>query len=109
MLTDGNWWSPIAVEMDMDTESSFDPETISLLGAYEFARRASNKVEINTDCEGARSTIKGSKGNYKALLSGWELDENITVKKVKAHPEMWRWMKRGTGWRTMWQGVRGKV
>ena len=48
VLTDGNWFSPIAVEMDMETESAFDPETISLLAAYEFARRAGHKVEINT-------------------------------------------------------------
>ena len=46
-------------------------------------------MEINTDCEGARSTVKGSKGNYSAILSGWLPDENVTIEKVKAHPEMW--------------------
>ena len=89
VLTDGNFFSPIYVEMDVETESAFNVETIMLIAGYEVGREAERKIELNTDCRGEMSAIKGKNAGYKAILGGWEEDDNIEVRKVKAHPEMW--------------------
>ena len=60
-----------------------------LIAGYEFGREAEGKTEVNTDCRGAMSALKGSNAGYKAILGGWKEDENVEVRKVKAHPEMW--------------------
>ena len=89
VLTDGNWFSPIEITMDVETGSAYDVETISMLAACEIARVAGNEIEINTDCEGGKTTLENKSGNFKPLLGGWDVPENVTFNKVKAHPEMW--------------------
>ena len=70
VLSDGNWFSPIFVEMDVETTGAFPVETISLLAAYEFARVAENDVEIMPDCTGAISVLEGRNAGFSSLLSG---------------------------------------
>ena len=91
VLSDGNWFSPIFIEMDVETTGAFPVETISLLTAYEFARAAVNDVEIMPDCTGAISALEGSNAGFSSLLAGWDKDDTgkVTIRKVKAHPERW--------------------
>ena len=91
VLSDGNWFSPIFVEMDVETSGAFPVETVSLLAAYEFARAADNEVEIMPDCTGAISVLEGSNAGFSSLLAGWEKASSgkVTIRKVKAHPERW--------------------
>ena len=89
VITDGNWFSPIMVEMDVETGSAFDVETISMMAAYEIARESGYKVEVLPDCLGGIAAMEGRNEGYAGLLAGWKADDNITFTKVKAHPEMW--------------------
>ena len=89
VLTDGEWFSPIAIEMDIKTESVFPVESISLIAAYEIARYTGRRIEIGTDCKGAMGVPEKKNAGFNSILGGGVPDENITITKVKAHPELW--------------------
>ena len=53
VLSNGEWFYNIEVEMDVEVESAFDTELISILIACEIAKRRRNGVRIFSDCNSA--------------------------------------------------------
>ena len=85
VLAGNNWYSPLFVEMDMETEGAFQVETISLLAGCLIAEEM--EVTISTDCKGAMAAEGGRNQDFNRILGGWERGKGISIKKVKAHPE----------------------
>jgi hypothetical protein len=77
----------IKVDIDVEVNSAFDAEVISLLIAHEMA--SGRRVDIWSDCSSAIKCLNGGGlGSYLQLLSGWTRHNEIKLCKVKAHPEL---------------------
>ena len=70
VLAGENWYSPLFVEMDLDTEGAFQVETISLLGGCLIGE--DKQVEINTDCKGAIAAEGKRNSGFNRILGGWK-------------------------------------
>ncbi len=57
VLEGENWYSPLFVEMDMETEGAFQVETVTLLTECLIAE--DDEVEVNTDCIGGNGGGEG--------------------------------------------------
>ena len=76
----------IKITMDIDVSSAYEAEVVSLLIAHELAKR--RKVTIWTDCEAAMKRLSGRRlGALAQVLNGWEKNDKVAFRKVKAHPE----------------------
>jgi hypothetical protein len=68
--------------MDIELDSAFEAELISLLIAISMARDM--EVNIYSDCKSALEVLKGKyKGSFLNMLSGWKLPLNCALSKVK--------------------------
>jgi len=77
----------IKVDIDVEVKSAFDVEVISLLIAHEMAE--GRRLNIWSDCSSAIKCLNGGGlGAYSQLLSGWAKSKDISLCKVKAHPEL---------------------
>ena len=81
------YYHPLRVIMDVEVESAFPVETITLLAAC-IIGEGEGKIEIGTDCLGAMAaTRRRNKGFNRIIPIDWSKDRDINIKKVKAHPE----------------------
>jgi hypothetical protein len=72
--------------MDIDCDSAYDAELISLLIAHEVA--GSRTVTVWSDCEAAMKRLNSKYlGPLSQCLSGWKRKPHVSFKKVRAHPE----------------------
>jgi hypothetical protein len=72
--------------MDLETNSAYDAEVISLLVAHELAK--DRPVKVWTDCSSAIKCLNGGGlGSYAQVLAGWKKKRNVSFLKVRAHPE----------------------
>ena len=73
--------------MDVDVESAFPVETITLMATCVIGE-GKGKIDIGSDCLGAIVAIRRKNKNINRIIpTNWSLDGNINIKKVKAHPE----------------------
>ncbi len=69
VLSKGNKFLTIKVDIDVETTSAFEAELISLLVAIEIAGHVD--VRIYSDCKAALSILLGrNRGTFFSLLSG---------------------------------------
>jgi hypothetical protein len=72
--------------MDLETNSAYDAEVISLLVAHEMSK--DRTVKIWSDCSSAIKCLNGGGlGSYAQVLAGWKKKPNVSFMKVRAHPE----------------------
>ena len=77
---------PVRVDMDVETNSAYDAEVVSLLIAHELAR--DRVVKICSDCSSAIKCLNGGGlGSYAQVLAGWSKKPNVSFHKVRSHPE----------------------
>ena len=75
--------------MDVDLESAFEAEMISLLVAIDMVR--DREVTIFSDCKSALALLNGEmRGGFLNIASGWRKPLGTILKKVRAHPERFR-------------------
>ena len=86
ILTDDGLFSPLRVLMDIEVDSAFPVETISLMAGCVIAE-GMGEIEIGSDCLGAMAAVDGRTKDFKRLLGPWKHGRNIKIKKVKAYPE----------------------
>ncbi len=85
ILAGENWYSPLFIEMDLETEGAFQVETISLLAGSVIGKDC--QVDIHTDCRGAMAAEKKKNKEFGRILGNWKRGDGVNIKKVKAHPE----------------------
>ena len=79
----------IHVEMDLELESAFEAEVISLLTAIDIVR--DREVVIFSDCKSALSLLNSQmRGAFLNMTSGWRKPMGTILKKVRAHPERFK-------------------
>ena len=101
VLNKGDEWYPIFVELDIEVDSAFDVELMSLLVAIIIA--GEKDVKIFTDCKSAIGVVTGgNRGNYAGLLAGWKVPKSCQIVKVKAHPER---LRKPEGWSKEDKGI----
>jgi hypothetical protein len=85
---DDGLYTPLRILMDVEVESAFPVETITLIASC-LIGEGKGSIEIGTDCKGAQAAVKGRNKDFKRLGCGtiWVPDKDLTIKKVKAHPE----------------------
>jgi hypothetical protein len=89
ILGKGDRYLCIHVAIDIETESAFEVEMISLLIAIDIA--GTRDVTIYSDCKSALSLLNGrNRGAFFNILSGWKKPVDTILKKVKAHPEKFK-------------------
>jgi hypothetical protein len=98
VLAGENWYSPLFIEMDLETEGAYQTEVISLLAGCLAVEKLT--IEVGTDCKGAMAAEQGKNRDVNRILGGWKRGEGITVKKIKAHPE-----RRGGEWSKDDEGI----
>ena len=103
VLSDGETWvHRILVDIDIETTKAFDVELICILLANEIAVTADRDIVIHSDCDSALRIANGSYSEgFSNSIGGWKKGDKVTLKKVKAHPELfkapkdWTWDDRG--------------
>ena len=90
------------MDIDVEVNSAFDVELISILIANEIAASLGSRVAIHSDCLAA---IKVANGGYSEgffnTMNAWTKGEDVTFEHIKAHPERykpmeeWTWHDRG--------------
>ena len=89
ILGKGKKYCCIHINIDIETESSFEVELISLLIAIDIA--GGRDVTIYSDCKSALAILNGEhRGAFYNILSGWKRPVNTILSKVKAHPERFK-------------------
>jgi hypothetical protein len=89
ILGKGEKYLCLHIRIDLDTDSAFEVEMISLLVAIEIA--GSRDITIYSDCKSALSLLNGrNRGSFFNILSGWNKSINTILSKVKAHPEKYK-------------------
>ncbi len=79
----------IRVEIDVEVESAFEVELISLIIAITMYK--GSPMTIFSDCKSALAVLNGKhRGSFFSLLGGWRKSENCILEKVRAHPEKFR-------------------
>jgi len=85
----GHEMTTIFIEIDVEVESAFEVELISLLIAIAMCK--GNPIKIFSDCKSALSILNGKhRGSFFSLLGGWRKPESCVLEKVKAHPEKYK-------------------
>ena len=101
VLRQGEKFFLIRVEMDLQLESAFEAEMISLLIAIDIVR--DREVTIFSDCKSALSLLNGKhRGAFLNILSGWRRPLNAVLEKVRAHPERFKELKE---WKAADKGI----
>ena len=103
ILSDGaTWVHRIEVVIDVETTKAFDVELICILLANEIAVASDMDVTIHSDCDAAlRIANGGYSEGFSNALGDWKKGANVTLAKVKAHPELhkplseWTWDDKG--------------
>jgi hypothetical protein len=98
VLAGENWYSPLFIEMDLDTEGAYQTEVISLLAGCLAVE--GEELDIKTDCMGAMAAERGKNRDMNRILGGWKREKGLKIKKVKAHPE-----RREGEWSTDDEGI----
>ena len=80
------WYSPLRVLMDVEVDSAFPVETITLLVSCLIAE-GEGKIKIGSDCKGAMAAVNKKNKNFNRVLQNYKPSDNIEIHKVKAHPE----------------------
>ncbi len=57
IIADDNWFSPIAVDMDVEVGSAHEVEGIMALGACVIAEKVADNIKVHTDCLGAIAVV----------------------------------------------------
>jgi hypothetical protein len=94
-----NWFSPLAIEMDIEVESAFPVETIALIAGCESAIEL-GKIRVNSDCKGAIAAVNKKNRDINRMVANWNPPTNVEINKVKAHPE-----RRGGEWSLDDEGI----
>ena len=88
--------------VDVEVRKAFDVELICILIANEMAMAKGGRVIINTDCQAAlNAAVGGYSARFSNLINRWTLGGDVTMNKVKAHPERfkhhteWDWDDKG--------------
>jgi hypothetical protein len=107
ILGKGKKYCCIHINIDIETESAFEVELISLLIAIDIA--GGRDVTIYSDCKSALAILNGEhRGAFYNILSGWKRPVNTILSKVKAHQRSLKSRKtgrtrtKGSGWQTRW-------
>ena len=98
ILSDGmTWVHRLQVGIDVEVTSAFDVELICILIANEIAASLGSKVVIHSDCQAAINVANGgySEGFYNTI-NAWKKESEVTVEKIKAHPERYKPMEEWT-------------
>ena len=80
------FFTPIRVVMDIEVDSAFPVETITLLTGC-IIGGGKGKIEIGSDCLGAMAAVRKKNKNFSRILQNYEPGNDINIRKVKAHPE----------------------
>ena len=79
----------IRIEIDVEEESAFEVELISLIIAIKIYK--GSPMTIFSDCKSALAVLNGKhRGSFFSILGGWRKSENCILEKVKAHPEKFK-------------------
>jgi len=89
VLRKGEKFLLIHIEMDIELESAFEAEMISLLTAVDIVR--DREATIYSDCKSALSLLNNQmRGAFLNITSGWKKPVGTVLKKVRAHPERYK-------------------
>ena len=80
------WYSPLRVLMDVEVDSAFPVETITLLVSCLIAE-GEGDIKIGSDCKGAMAAVNKKNKSFNRILPKYKPGKNIEIHKVKAHPE----------------------
>ena len=72
ILTDDGLFSPLRVLMDIEVDSAFPVETITLMAGCVIAE-GMGEIEIGSDCLGAMAAVDGRNKDFGRLLGLWNM------------------------------------